>query len=119
MTTARTDHYSSISAEYLQKARGHFTEGDLKQASEKGWGAAALALKACAEERGWDHHRRWHHRENLKRLREETGESLLWELFPYAETMHANFYEAWMSRDEVEFHLERVEGLVQLLLTFR
>lgn len=119
MATLRTDHYSDLSADYLRKARAHFDEGDLTQASEKGWGATALALKACAESREWPHHRHWHHRGNLKRLQEETGETLLWELFPYAETMHANFYENWMDRDELEFHLERVEGLVPLLVAFR
>lgn len=119
MATLRTDHYSDLSADYLRKARLHFEEGDLTQTSEKGWGAAATALKACAEERGWDHYRHWHLRENLKRLRAETGDESLWELFPYAETMHANFYENWMDRTEVEFHLEKVEALVQRLNALR
>ena len=48
MTTLRTEHYSGISAEYLRKARSDLDEGDLLQASEKGWGAVAVALKACA-----------------------------------------------------------------------
>lgn len=119
MTTARVDHYAGMSAEYLEKARLHLDEGDLKQASEKGWGAAAVALKACAESRDWPHHRHWQLRENLKRLRAEAGDETLWELFPYAETMHANFYEHWMDRAEVEYHLEKVEALVQRLEALR
>lgn len=50
VTTARTNHYSDLSAGYLRKAHLHFDEGDFGQASEKGWGAAATALKAVAEE---------------------------------------------------------------------
>ena len=115
MTTARTDHYSDLSAEYLRKARLHFDEGDLTQASEKGWGAEATALKACAEERGWDHHRHWHHRVNLRRLVEETGDEEIYALFPSVESLHANFYENFMSARDVELQLRNVERLVPKL----
>ena len=55
MTTARATHYNDLSGEYLRKARAHLAEGDLTQASEKGWGAAAVAVKAIAEARELDH----------------------------------------------------------------
>lgn len=112
MTTAQTDHYSDLSADYLRKARLHFSEGDLTQASEKGWGAASTAVKACAEERGWDHHRHWHHRANLRQLIDETGDTELSTDFANAEALYANFYEGFMRGDEAELHLERVERLV-------
>lgn len=115
MTTLRTDHYSDLSAHYLSKARLHFDEGDLTQASEKAWGAAATALKACAEERGWDHHRHWHHRVNLRHLVEESGDLELTELFSFAETMHANFYENFLSASELSVLLGHVERLVPKL----
>ncbi|MYC38120.1 MAG: hypothetical protein F4X66_14575 [Chloroflexi bacterium] len=35
------------------------TTGDSVQASEKGWGAVAEAVKSIAEQRGWNH---WGHR---------------------------------------------------------
>jgi len=37
MTTAQTDHYNNLSAEYLRKARIHLSEGHLPQATEKGY----------------------------------------------------------------------------------
>lgn len=112
MTTARTNHYSDLSAGYLRKAHLHFDEGDLTQASEKGWGAAATALKACAEERGLPHHRHWQHRANLRQLIDESGDSELSELFSFAEALHANFYESFMSVDEVETYIGHIDRLV-------
>jgi hypothetical protein len=112
MTTARTDHYSDLSTDYLRKARLHLNEGDLGQASEKGWGAAATALKACAEERGLPHHRHWQLRANLRQLIDESGDAELSELFSFAEALHANFYEHFMSVDEVETYIGHIDRLV-------
>ncbi len=112
MTTARATHYNDLSAEYLRKARAHLAEGDLTQASEKGWGAAATAVKAVAEARGWQHdgHRDlWH---VVRQLVRETSDRDLRLHFGYAQTMHINFYEAWLERDDVEEYLVQVEQLV-------
>ncbi len=118
MTTARTDHYSDLSTDYLYKARLHFGEGDLGQASEKGWGAAGTALKAVAEERGWDHHRHWQLHRCLRGLMDESGDEELSELFGHAEKLHANFYEQFMPAHEVERYLGHVDRLVAKLNQF-
>ena len=39
----------------LEKGRKYLAEGDLHQASEKGWGAAAHMAKAVAAARGWEY----------------------------------------------------------------
>ena len=44
----------------LEQAEREYRAGDVLQASEKGWGAAAHAVKAIAEERGWEHDRHGH-----------------------------------------------------------
>ena len=115
MTTAQTDHYSELSAEYLRKARLHLAEGDLTQASEKGWGAAATAIKALAEERGLEHNGHFLLRRILRQLVEETGDQQLSEHFGLAETLHINFYEAWLPREDVELYLSHVERLATKL----
>lgn len=112
MTTARTDQYGYLSTDSLRKARLHLGEGDLGQASEKGWGAAATALKAVAEERGWDHHRHWQLQRSLRMLMDETGDEDLSELFGHAEKLHANFYEHFMPAHEVERYLGHIDRLV-------
>ena len=42
---------------FLSKSRQYLAEGDLHQASEKGWGAAAWMAKAVAEAQGWEYRR--------------------------------------------------------------
>ena len=44
--------YQEPSQAFLGKAREELEAGDLEQASEKAWGAAAVMVKAVAEARG-------------------------------------------------------------------
>ena len=39
----------------MEQANEELARDDLRQASEKGWGAASQIVKAVAEERGWEH----------------------------------------------------------------
>ena len=43
-------HYSEESQNLLTQAQAELDQGDLRQASEKAWGAAALAVKGVAAE---------------------------------------------------------------------
>ena len=79
--------YREQSRVFLEQAFRELQEGDLYQASEKGWGASSQMVKAVAEERGWDHTR---HRDLFSavfRLRRETGDRDISRLFE-----PANFY---------------------------
>ena len=53
--TTRADYHIDTANEFLTKAHAYLAEGDLLQASEKGWGATARMVKAVAETRGWRH----------------------------------------------------------------
>ena len=50
MTT--TTDYRASSHTMMAQSRDELAKGDLQQASEKGWGAAAQMMKAIAESRG-------------------------------------------------------------------
>ena len=113
--TTRTDYHSETAGEFLVKARVYLAEGDLLQASEKGWGAAAQMVKAVAEARGWRHqgHRQLY--EVVDRLVAETGRRELRSRFAEAGALHINFYEGWLSAEAVGAHLDEVERLVSQL----
>ena len=49
------DDPARVSRRFLGEARLHLAEGDRLQAAEKGWRAAARALGAIGERRGWVH----------------------------------------------------------------
>jgi hypothetical protein len=57
MTTADTVAYhQERSHHFLNLVDDELARGELEEASNKVWGAAAHAIKAVAERRGWQHH---------------------------------------------------------------
>ena len=109
------DEFMRAARRFLLQSEAEFAGGDLIQASEKGWGAAAESVKAAATLRGIPHR---HHRE-LRQvaddIAEETGNPRISELFTLMDGLHANFYEAWMRPNVVRIHLNGVHELVNLL----
>ncbi len=104
------------SERFLAQARQEFSDGDLAQASEKGWGATAQILKAIAEQRGWEHHRHRHYHRAASRIRAETGDGEIRRLFDSASALHENSYENDMAVDEVAERLDDVESLMDKLI---
>ena len=77
----RTEYHAATGQDFMEKARAYLAEDDLLQASEKGWGAAAQAVKAIAEARGWRHKAHADLYRAIDRLCQETGNSELVDLF--------------------------------------
>ena len=88
-----TQKYQRDSRHLLTQVRSELAMSDVRQASEKGWGASAQIVKAVAEGRGWDHggHRQLH--TAVQRLQQETGNPEMTRLFQIANSLHYNFYE--------------------------
>jgi len=103
---------NSTSQELLVDARRHLAEGDLLQASEKGWGAAAQMVKSVAEARGWRHTGHHHLWRTINRLAKETGDVDISRLFTQASALHTNFYEGWLPVEMVADNLDQVEDLL-------
>ncbi len=113
--TTRAQYHNATGRDFMAKARAYLAEGDLLQASEKGWGAAAQMVKAAAEVRGWPHKNHGHLFTTIDRLGDETGDKELAILFHSAHSLHTNFYEGWMTRQSVEAALSQVQRLVEKL----
>ena len=109
--------YQRDSRHLLAQARGELTQGDLRQASEKGWGAAALMMKAIAEQRGWEHERHRHLTRAASHLRALTGDGDgdVMDHFARANLLHENYYEDTFSLADVAEGLDRVELLLDKL----
>ena len=52
-TTALVPGHVEKAKEFLARSKRYLADGDLHQASEKGWGAAAHIAKAVAEANNW------------------------------------------------------------------
>ena len=113
MTTA--ERYQSVSAQLIEQAHLELEAGDLIQASEKFWGATAQALKAIAQERGWEHNSHAHFYRIVQALIEETGDEDLFDLFGSANLLHINFYEHWMNAAQIRKLADQVEQLINRL----
>ena len=109
------EQYKQTGRWMMDKAEWEFRQGDLMQASEKAWGAAAHFLKAMAVLRGLDHHTHHHLVEVASALRKETGNDDIVRLFRTAESLHANFYEGSMDEDDVRLGLDDMQRLLDIL----
>ncbi len=110
MTTV--ERYQSVSAQLFEQAHVELESGDLIQASEKFWGSTAQALKAIAQDRGWEHGSHAHFYRIVQDLIEETDDRELFDLFRAANQLHGNFYEHWMN----EWQIRSLAGQVGELL---
>lgn len=100
MTTTLTATAAATIA-YHRGRSWHFWElvddelarGELEEASNKLWGAAAHAIKAAAETRGWPHDAHALLEEAVDRLIHEAGAPLpIWGQYMMASAYHRRFY---------------------------
>ncbi len=104
-----------VSREFIIHAKEQLDLGNSLQASEKGWGAAAHAVKSVAQRRGWRHRS---HRDLFTvtdRIADTTGEPEVVALFSTANALHQNFYEGWMNEGYIATSLDHVERLLDIL----
>ena len=111
----RAKKYIEASLELLEQAKEELNKGDLRQASEKIWGAAALAIKAYAFWREGKvltkHTDLWSYKSVVAK---ELGEwiRVSWLI---ADAMHKNFYEGEADKDDIIKAYEEVEKLVKAI----
>ena len=109
------EEYKRTGRWFMDQAEWEFERGDLLQASEKMWGAAAQFLKALAVQRGWAHESHQHLKQVAEGLAEETGNYEIEDLFDVAEGLHANFYEAFSRESSVRRRMNKVRRLIAIL----
>ena len=110
-----TQTYREASRLLLTQAQSELAAGDVRQASEKGWGAAAQMVKSVAEQRGWSHRSHAALYNAVARLVSETGDDEIRRLFDVAGNLHVNFYENWNNADNVAASLADVQRLLDRL----
>jgi hypothetical protein len=107
-----TNKYAAMSRDYMARAENYLRQGDLVQASEKSWGAAACALKSIAEQRGWQHQSHSLLYDISNQIADELSRTDLRDMFAAAKSMHQNFYENWEPEEGVEYAVGRTKEYV-------
>ena len=107
--------YIESALSLLEQAGEELEKGDLRQASEKIWGACALAIKAHATAKRdlklESHKDLWEYKNEVA---EELGDWVR-ATFRQADSMHKNFYEGLATKEDVEDALKEVEKLVRTI----
>ena len=111
--------YADQSREFIALAHQELEQGDLLQASEKAWGAAAAAVKSVAEMRGWQHYAHSLIHYAAWRIAREYHRPRLRALIKVANGLHHNFYEYLYDEDDVAEDIAQVEELLNILETVK
>ena len=114
---ARIRKHLAQAKDYWRQAPLELAQGDVCQAGEKGWGAAAQLTKAVATRRGWHHYDHVAVQEAINALAEELPEQAesIYRGKGAAERLHGNFYEVYMTSAEAGFALHDVLPLLEIL----
>lgn len=107
--------YADNSRELMAQARDELAAGDLLQASEKAWGAAAAAVKSVAEMRGWQHYAHLLLNAAAWRISREHRRPRVLDAMAWANNLHQNYYEYYLGPDEVTTGVNQVAELLSIL----
>ena len=111
----QTITYSQAARLLLDQGFEELAAGDTRQASEKGWGAAAQMLKAVAVTKGWEHQSHAALYKVVNKIVAETGDLSIRDRFFAANGLHQNFYENWGDNEYVLAGLQKVRKLIDRL----
>ncbi len=109
--------YRQQSREFLGKGREYLAAGDLHQAAEKGWGAAAWMAKAVAEARGWQYRRHDEFFTVMYQAEKLSGDARLSDLRGRANELYGFFYtrKALLRPNVISQSLDRMELLLDIM----
>ena len=118
-SNSESGKYAALSRYYIRKADEYLQAGDRMQASEKGWGAVAEAVKSIAEERGWRHKGHRLLNDIAFQLSAEWGRPDVHLMYGAVERLHTNFYEDIMGLDDIAANVGHAKTLLAELATLR
>ena len=117
-----TTEHAQTARDFLAAADIELADGELVQGSEKLWGAAAHAVIAVAQQRGWQHRSHRSMKNAVIRIADELGKEneLLGDViraeFAAAEKFHRNYYHDDMEDYERDADRPIVHRFVRRML---
>ena len=110
------DEHVQTAQDFLAKSDNYFAEGDVLQGSEKLWGAAAHALSAVAQQRGWKFGNRYALRQVALQLADELEDERISLGLGVAEKFHANYYHDFMEDSELDVNRPMAKRFIARML---
>ncbi len=112
---SETRPYAEQADIFLRQAQEELANNDLRQASEKGWGAASQMIKAVAQVRRWEHDEHRYLSAVVSELATEDRDEELITCYDLAQELHRTFYEGSTNTFAVTLRLRQVETLMNKL----
>ena len=110
-----SQRHAEISRDFLVKARSELDKGDLLQASNKAWGAAAHAIKAVAEKRRWFSEADWKLSRAALIIADELDDPNILRCYHTVRDAHFNFYQHLYDARDVEQAIDAAADIVAML----
>ena len=109
--------YRQEARNFLVKSRRYLAEGDLHQASEKGWAAAAWMTKSVADAQGWGYTEHAQFSVVLNNARWITDDARILGMRSIANELHGNFYtrRRFLDADAIGEDLDQIALLLDIL----
>ena len=111
-----TDHVK-LARDFLERSKSYFSQGDLHQASEKGWGAASHIVKAVAAVNNWGYESHDQFENVVVNARQRYRQPSLLEMSRAAEALHRNYYKrsVLLNASVILQDIQDVEKMVNIL----
>ena len=109
--------YRQEARNFLVKSRRYLAEGDLHQASEKGWAAAAWMTKSVADAQGWEYTKHAQFSVVLNNARRITDDARILGMRSIANELHGNFYtrRRFLDADAIGEDIDQIALLLDIL----
>ena len=120
MTTEIVADHVELAQNFLERSKSYLAQGDLHQASEKGWGAASHIVKAVAAANGWEYERHDDFDSVLSNACQRYRQPSLRQYGNSAHSLHRNYYKRslLLSAGTIQEDIEDVERMVNILQPF-
>ncbi len=119
VTSAGTDHLN-LARDFLARSKEYLAEGDLHQASEKGWGAASHTIKAVAAASGWEYKHHDQFDNVVVNARHRYRQPSLIRMSDAAHALHVSFYKRreFIDVGATEQRIADIEAMLNILEPF-
>ena len=109
--------YESQARDFLASSRDFLATGNLHQASEKAWGAAAHMAKAVAVAQGWEYESHSDFSEVMYQASRLANNPRIRQIRSVANELHHNFYrrKRHLNAEAIREELGEVDELIDLL----
>ena len=114
--TTTVDYHKERSWHFLELVDGEVERCEMEEAGNKLWGAAAHAIKAVAEKRGWPHGAHRDLEDAVMRLIDDEGApAILFTYYTSASWFHSRFYGGPPDESMIDHGKVQMADFIRLL----